>query len=48
VLFDPNPKEPKYQMLVRAQRFSADMFYVNELADRLPARDPATFEKMFR
>ena len=48
VLFDLDPKDPKYQIRVRAQRFSADMFYVNELADRLRAQDPATFEKLFR
>lgn len=48
VLFDPEPKEPNYQIRVRAQRFSADMFYVNELADRLRTQDPETFEKLFR
>lgn len=48
VLFDPNPKEPNYDIRVRAQRYSADMFYVNELADRLRAQDPRTFEKLFR
>ena len=29
---------------MRAQRFSADMFYVNELADRLKNQDPEVFE----
>jgi hypothetical protein len=33
---------------MRAQRFSADMFYVNELADRLKNQDPEVFEKLFR
>ncbi len=47
-LFDPDPSEPRYQIRVRAQRFSADMFYVNELADRLKSQDAATFEKLFR
>ena len=47
-LFDPAPKAPNYQIRVRAQRFSADMFYVNELADRLRSQDPETFEKLFR
>ena len=48
VLFDLEPKDPNYQIRVRAQRFSADMFYVNELADRLRTQDPTTFEKLFR
>lgn len=48
VLFEANPKDPRYQIRVRAQRFSADMFYVNELADRLRAQDPETFERLFR
>ena len=33
---------------MRAQRFSPDMFYVNELADRLKLSDSETFEKLFR
>jgi hypothetical protein len=32
---------------VRAQRFSPDMFYVNEFADRLYQIDPATFHQLF-
>jgi hypothetical protein len=48
VLFDLDPKVPNYRIRMRAQRFSADMFYVNELADRLKTQDPATFEKLFR
>jgi len=48
VLFGLDPKSPEYQIRVRAQRFSADMFYVNELADRLRNQDPETFEKLFR
>jgi hypothetical protein len=48
VLFDLDPRDPKYQIRVRAQRFSADMFYVNELADRLRTQNPETFEKLFR
>jgi hypothetical protein len=48
VLFDLNPKDPSFRIRVRAQRFSADMFYVNELADRLRTQDPETFEKLFR
>lgn len=48
VLFRPDPKEPDYRVRVRAQRFSADMFYVNELADRLRSQDRETFERLFR
>jgi hypothetical protein len=48
VLFDINPKAPNYRIRMRAQRFSADMFYVNELADRLKAQEPGIFEKLFR
>ena len=47
-LFDLDPADPRYQIRVRAQRFSADMFYVNELADRLKVQDATTFEKLFR
>ena len=32
---------------MRAQRFSADMFFVNELADRLRIQDPQPFKKSF-
>ncbi len=47
-LFDLDPKSPNYQIRVRAQRFSADMFYVNELAERLKTQEPEMFEKLFR
>jgi hypothetical protein len=47
-IFDLDAKNPRFRIRVRAQRFSADMFYVNELADRLKAQDPSTFEKLFR
>jgi hypothetical protein len=48
VLFTLNPKDPQFRIRMRAQRFSADMFFVNELADRLRTQDPETFEKLFR
>jgi hypothetical protein len=48
VVFDLSPKAPNYRIRMRAQRFSADMFYVNELADRLKSQDPQVFEKLFR
>ena len=46
-LFDLNSKTPNYRISVRAQRFSADMFFVNELADRLKTQAPETFQKLF-
>lgn len=35
VIFDLNKDAPQFSIRVRAQRFSLDMFYVNEFADRL-------------
>ena len=48
VLFDLDPKSPNFSIRVRAQRFSPDMFYVNEFADRLRQLDSETFETLFR
>jgi hypothetical protein len=47
VLFDLDKDDPRFTILVRAQRFSPDMFYVNELADRLKFHDAETLEKLF-
>lgn len=47
-LFDVDTKAPNFAIRVRAQRFSPDMFYVNEFADRLRQLDGDTFEKLFR
>jgi hypothetical protein len=51
-LFDVNePSEgnsKSFSILVRAQRFSPDMFYVNAFANRLIDSDPDVFEKLFR
>ncbi len=47
VLFDVNTDEPDFRIRVRAQRFSPDMFYVNEFAERLYRIDPATFNELF-
>lgn len=47
VLFEPNPKSPDFSIRVRAQRFSPDMFYVNEFARRLHQHDAALFEDLF-
>ena len=48
VLFDLDPKDPAFEIRTRAQRFSPDMFYVNEFADRLKEHDTDLFEKLFR
>jgi len=48
VLFDLDLKKPNFIIRMRAQRFLPDMFYVNELADRLKLSDSETFEKLFR
>lgn len=47
VLFELDKDNPKFEIRMRAQRFSPDMFYVNEFADRLKAHDPDTFQKLF-
>jgi hypothetical protein len=47
VLFEPNPDRPNYTIRVRAQRFSPDMFYVNEFADRLRTFDGDAYQKLF-
>ena len=48
VLFDLDFNAPNFVIRVRAQRFSPDMFYVNEFADRLKSHDSQTFEMLFR
>jgi hypothetical protein len=47
VLFDLDKDAPQFSIRVRAQRFSPDMFYVNEFADRLKQLDAETFENLF-
>jgi hypothetical protein len=47
VVFQPDPKDPDFSIRVRAQRYSPDMFYVNEFARRLHQHDPALFEDLF-
>jgi hypothetical protein len=46
VLFDLDRANPNFSIRVRAQRFLADMFYVNEFADRLKLHDAEVFEKL--
>ncbi len=47
VVFTLDPKSPDFAIRVRAQRYSPDMFYVNEFARRLHQYDPGLFEKLF-
>jgi hypothetical protein len=47
VIFDLNQDEPRFAIRVRAQRFSPDMFYVNEFADRLKHHDAEVFQELF-
>lgn len=48
VLFDLDPQTPHFTIRMRAQRFSPDMFYVNEFADRLRVSDRSAFDELFR
>jgi len=48
VLFELNKDAPQFSIRVRAQRFSPDMFYANEFADRLKQHDPDMFMELFR
>ena len=47
VLFDVVKNNPGFVIRVSAQRFSPDMFYVNEFADRLKIVDAKVFEELF-
>ena len=47
ILFELNTENPNFQIRMRAQRFSPDMFYVNEFADRLRLHNPELFEELF-
>jgi hypothetical protein len=47
-VFDVDKNNPRFSIRVRAQRFSPDMFYVNEFAERLKSHDATSFETLFR
>jgi hypothetical protein len=47
ILFDLNSTNPAFRIRMRAQRFSPDMFYVNEFADRLRLHNHEMFETLF-
>lgn len=47
VLFDLSKDAPGFSIRMRAQRFSPDMFYVNEFAERLKLYNSDLFEELF-
>jgi hypothetical protein len=47
VLFELNKDAPQFSIRVRAQRFSPNMFYANEFADRLKQHNLEMFRKLF-
>lgn len=47
VLFETNIDNPNFQIRVRAQRFSPDMFYVNEFAENVHRLYPDVFNDLF-
>lgn len=47
VLFSLNKDAPAFSIRMRAQRFSPDMFHVNEFAERLKQYNPKVFKKLF-
>ncbi|MFN0133792.1 MAG: hypothetical protein ACKVW3_14835 [Phycisphaerales bacterium] len=48
VQFDLNPDNPQYRVRVRAQRYSPDMFYLNEFAERLHDHNKSAFNRLFQ
>jgi hypothetical protein len=48
VLFTLNPEQPNFLIRMRAQRFSPDMFFVNEFADGLHHHDREIFNRLFQ
>lgn len=47
VFFTPDKTAPGFAIRVRAQRFSPDMLYVNDFAERLYQHSRATFDQLF-
>lgn len=48
VVFDLSLEKPNFSIRMRAQRYSPDMFYVNEFADRLRQHNTQVFEHLFQ
>jgi hypothetical protein len=47
VLFELNKDAPAFSIRMRAHRFSPDMFYVNEFAERLKSHNDELFNQLF-
>jgi hypothetical protein len=47
VLFDLNVDEPDFRFVRKAQRFSPDMYYVNDFARRLHDLERTAFDRLF-
>jgi hypothetical protein len=47
VLFELNPDQPDFSIRMRAQRFSPDMYFVNEFADGLHRSSRDHFNRLF-
>lgn len=48
VLFTLNPQQPDFAIRMRAQRFSPDMYFVNEFADGLHRQSRDNFNQLFQ
>jgi len=48
VLFKLDPQRPDFKTRMRAQRFSPDMYYVNQFADGLHRLDKNRFNRLFQ
>jgi len=48
VLFTLDAEQPNFLIRVRAQRFSPDMYFVNEFADQLHRHDKALFNRLLQ
>lgn len=48
VVFSLNPMQPDFKIRMRAQRFSPDMYFVNEFADGLHRLDKDLFNRLFQ
>jgi hypothetical protein len=47
VLFTPDVQNPNFTIRTRAQKFSPDMFWVNEFADKLYSVNKEAFKLLF-
>jgi hypothetical protein len=47
VLFDLDIKKPNFSIRSRAQKYTPDMFWANEFADKLYSVNKEAFEKLF-